>query len=128
MGYLTKEFLVEIYFTLVLPAVFCAITVCSNSSGKLIKQLEKFIRQLPTGMSKNQGRKELRWDSITFMYKKRIALMMHKLYSDEVAPPLAKLFQREECIYLLRKRKQMTLLRKRSEKGQRCLAFRVPKI
>ena len=80
-----------------IPAVLYAIKVWGSCSDSLFKELEKvhqtaaeIIYKLPRGMPKDQILKEVKWDSITFMYQKRIALMMHKVYSNVMIPSVAK--------------------------------------
>ena len=86
MSYLPKDILEEIYFRTVIPVVLYIIVVWGNCSKGAMTGIERIhrtaariIHKLDTNIPSDQVLQVAKWDSIDYMYKKRLITLMHRV-------------------------------------------------
>ena len=133
MSYLPKKFLEEIYFKTIIPAVLYTILVWGNCSSSMWNEIEKVHKSAARTIHKidkqipSEGILEAaKWDSIFYMYKKRLVLYMHKVYNGDTVNQVSDLFEKNKNCYGLRKKKNFKIPRVKTENARNSTRLRGP--
>ena len=99
MKYLPKKVLEELYYKTVIPAVAYCIAVWGNCSTSLFQNIEEIharaarvIYDLPSQTSVEDSLMHARWQSISYIYKRRLLYIMHSIYYETAHHSIKKLF------------------------------------
>ena len=91
----------EIYFKTVIAAVTYGIVVWGTCSQVLMSQLEriharaaKLIHKLPKNISDEKALLNANWDSLDYIYKRRMLTIMHKVCHDDCPEDFKQLFDK----------------------------------
>ena len=131
MSYLPKDILEEIYFRTVIPVVLYIIAVWGNCSMGAMTGIERIhrtaariIHKLDTNIPSDQVLQVAKWDSVDYMYKKRLITLMHRVKAGTINPRISSFFEEENCRYNLRNNKDFQIPQIRSESGRKSVFFR----
>ena len=132
MKYLPKKVLEELYYKTVIPAVAYCIAVWGNCSTSLFQNIEKVharaarvIYDLPSQTSAEDSLMHARWQSISYIYKRRLLCIMHTIYYETAHHSIKKLFTKKSTSSIgTRNRMKFEVKRFKSAIGINSLQYR----
>ena len=123
---LPRMALEEIYFKTVISKVTYCISVWGNCSVPLFKTLEsiharaaRFIYSLPKTLSDEESIVRANWQPLSYIYKRRLLTVMHKVYYNTGDEAIQSLFIKSQ-----RNENQFTVQRSNTEHGRNSLKYR----
>ena len=129
LSFLPRKVLEEIYYKSVIACVVYAISVWGTCSKATFNELEKIheraarlIYNIPAARDPLSS---ANWKSLSYIYKRRLSLVMHDIYYENAPKELTEMFQKQ---HTQRGRNQHNLViqRPRSEHGRNSLIYRGP--
>jgi len=130
MLYLPKSVLVEIYFKTIIPSVTYRLSLWGNCSQSLLNELDhiqaracRIINRLPSSLEGSLCLSHYRWLPINYLYKRRILLKMHQVFTGSAPRQILDLFSKST-----RFSNQFNIIRVKTELGRSSLQYRGPNI
>ena len=123
---LQKKALEEIYYKTILSRVTYGISVWGNCSVPLFQRLEaihtraaRFIYNLKKELSYEESLKRANWQPLSYIYKRRLLTIMHKVHYNTGDKSIEALFARKA-----KNQNQFNIERFISEHGRQSLRYR----
>ena len=133
MLYLPKSVLVEIYFKTIIPSATYGLSVWGNCSQSLLNELDhiharacRIINHLPSSLEGSLCLSHCRWLPIDYLYKRRILLKMHQVFTGSAPRQILDLFSKSTRS--TRFSNQFNIIRVKTELGRSSLQYRGPNI
>ena len=128
---LPKEVLETLYFRTIIPSVTYGIAVWGSCSASLFNDLERIhiraarlIHKIPKNIVDGKVLDFVGWNTLRYMYKKRILSLTHSGYYNDSIDEINNLVVKETTKYSFRNSFKIKLNRPRTEIGRRTFKHR----
>ena len=95
-----------------------------NGIERIHRTAARIIYKLDRNVPPEQVLQVAKWDSIDYMYKKRLITLMHRVKARTMKPRISLFFKEENCRYNLRNNKDFKTPQIRSESGRKSVLYR----
>ena len=130
---LPSNVLEEIYYKGIIPSIIHCISVWGTCSLSLINSLEdihiraeRTIHKLKPSVKDNEVLYKIAWSPLQYIYKRRLATIMHEVYHNKVHQKLGSLFEKEAKQRTLQNKNNFRPIIPRYETSRNCVRYRDP--
>ena len=128
---LPKHVLAEIYFKTIVPSMSYGIAVWGNCTPSVLNFLNavharacRIIYCIPSTIDDDTCLSTSKWQPIDYIYKRRILVKMHGVFSGDAPKQLSELFTEKKSKRSSRFSNQLDIVRVKSETGRNTFKYR----
>jgi len=126
----------KFYFATILPSVTYNIAVWGNCKPNRLETLNaihakaaRLIHKLPENLSTEESLERVNWMPISYLYKRRLLCLMHKIFNNCIDSDICKMFRpMERRRYNLRRQNQISISEDWSSDNQNSFLSRATKL
>ena len=112
---LSNEILEKFYFATIIPTVTYNMPVWGQPDKfspleDIHVKAAKLIHRLPSSLSNHETLNKVKWMPISYIYKRRLLCMMHKVYHQQIDVGFASMFSRDNGLQKLSRKQQLSVV------------------